>query len=290
MNSGSISQLRKEIFEGVYKTDADELHKEIRRKLDYSIPEREVDDIIILIQEYAIKITGADILKKSEDGIDQDTLEKIRDIVRRELKKYISNFITDYHRESMVRYHAGGLTTSKAVTTLINEEPVLKRLAQDDAMGMQPLRTALIPLLSYLRKGNSRFPKEKYGAFWDEHRELKISHLNELPFNNIPEQVDLLISHVHRIQTVLEDSETPSKQIPALTTSLTKTLDTINRLAVTHNRNLTKPTILFVLGRITKAISSDEELSENQNDPEIVEAVENLLLAIKPPEQKAITG
>lgn len=290
MNSRRISELRTEIFEGVYKTDTDELHKEIKRKFDYTTPDIVVNDVIELIQEYAIKITGSDILKKSEDGIDEDTMQNLKDIVRDELKKCISNFITDHHRECIVRYHAYGLTTSKAVTTLMNEDPILNRLAQDDAMGIQPLRTALIPLFSYLKKGDSRFPKGKYGVFWDEEREWKIGVCTEQQFANIPEQVDLLVNHLQRIQTVLEDSETSSKQIPALTNSLTKTLEAINRLTVTHNRNLTKPSILSVLERITKAITSDEELSENQNDPEIVEAVEKLRLAIEPPEQKAITG
>ncbi len=290
MNSGGMSKLRTEIFEGVYKTDTDELHKEIKRKFNYTTPGVVVNDVIELIQKYAIKITGSDILKQSENGIDEDTMQNLKGIVRCELKRCISNFITDHHRETMVRYHAYGLTTSKAVTTLMNEDPILNRLAQDDAMGMQPLRTTLIPLFSYLKKGDSRFPQEKYGVFWEEERAWKIGVCTEQQFSNIPEQVDLLVNHLQRIQTVLEDSETSSKQIPALTNSLTKTLDTINRLTVAHNKNLTKPTILSVLGRITKAISSDEELSENQNDPEIVEAVENLLLAIKPPEQKAITG
>ncbi len=290
MNTARISELRTEIFESVYKNETDELHKEIKRKFDYTTPDFVVNDVIELIQEYAIKITGSDILKKSEGGIDEDTMQNLRQIIRQELKKCISNFITDHHRECMVRYHAYGLTTSKAVTTLMNEDPILNRLAQDDAMGMQPLRTALIPLLSYLKKGNSRFPQGKYGVFWDEERGWKIRVCTDQQFANIPEQVDLLVSHLQRIQTVLEDSETSSKQIPALTNSLTKTLDTINRLTVSHNRNLTKPAILSVLGRITKAISLDEELSENQNDPEIVEAVEKLRLAIEPPEQKAITG
>lgn len=290
MNSGRISELRTEIFEGEYKTDTDELHKEIKRKFNHTTPDFVVNDVIELIQEYAIKITGADVLKKSENGIDEDTIQSIKEIVREELRKCISNFITDHHRETMVCYHAYGLTTSKAVTTLMNEDPILNRLAQDDAMGMQPLRTVLIPLLSYLKKGNLRFPHGKYGEFWDQERQGKIDVYADRQFTNIPEQVDILVNHLQRIQTVLEDSETSSKQIPALTNSLTKTLDTINRLTVTHNRNLTKPSILSVLERITKAISSDEELSENQNDPEIVEAVENLLLAIKPPEQKAITG
>lgn len=290
MNSNRISELRTEIFEGVYKNDTDELHKEIKRKFDYTTPDIVVNDVIRVIQEYAIKITGSDILKQSEEGIDEDTMQNLREIVQHELKKCISNFITDYHRECMVRYHACGLTTSKAVTTLMNEDPILSRLAQDDAMGMQPLRTVLIPLLSYLRKGNIRFPKEKYEWAWDDGRQFKIQELNEQPYFSIPEQMNLLTTHLQRIQTALEDSKTSSKQIPALTNSLTKTLDTINRLAVTHNRNLTKPNILSVLERITTAINSDEELTENQNDPEIVEAVEKLLLAIRPSEQKAITG
>ncbi|MCG9127315.1 hypothetical protein JT359_06890 [Candidatus Poribacteria bacterium] len=290
MNSMELAELRAEVFAGVNYTEVGKLHNEINRRFDNDAPYRIVGDVILLIQEYAIKITGADILKKSENGIDEDTIGSIKEIVREELRKYISKFIMDHHRESMVRYHACGLTTSLAVTTLMNEDKTLNRLAQDDAMGEQPLRTILIPLLSYLKKGSYRFPKNKYEWAWDEGREYRINQLTEQPFSNIPEQMDLLAAHVQRIKTLLEDSETSSKQIPALTNSLTKTLDTINRLSVTQNRNLSKPNILSVLERMTQAINSDVELSENLNGPEIVEAVEKLLLTIRPLEQKAITG
>ena len=70
-----------------------DFHYDIKRLADYGTPEGNLNEIIKRIQDYAFKITGVDVLYKSKEPIDKDMVEKTREIIRNELKLWVSYFI-----------------------------------------------------------------------------------------------------------------------------------------------------------------------------------------------------
>ena len=83
-----------------------------------------IDAVIARIQRDA-----AEHLNLSVDGdfrgITVEDLGYIREVIRDQLRQFISYFILDEHREFMVHCHARGISTTDAVTDLISENSVL---------------------------------------------------------------------------------------------------------------------------------------------------------------------
>ena len=70
-----------------------EFHHTIKRIADFGTPEGNLDEIIKRITEYVFKITGGDVLYTSKEPIDKDMVEKAREIIRNELKLWVSYLI-----------------------------------------------------------------------------------------------------------------------------------------------------------------------------------------------------
>ncbi|MDE0681573.1 MAG: hypothetical protein OXI63_01540, partial [Candidatus Poribacteria bacterium] len=117
------------------------------------------------------------------DNICRDDAEMLQDTVCEELTEVIARFISDEHREAIVRYHARGLSTTEAIATLIVEDSIMNRLAQPDALGEQKLKDLLIPRLAYLKPGTTRWPEKKYGAVWREERQQYTEEISSTPFS-----------------------------------------------------------------------------------------------------------
>ena len=135
--------------------------------------------------------------------IEQGALDQIQRTIRDILRDCISLFISDEHREFVVRCHAQGISTADAVSGLIRQDKGMNRLAYDDALGTKLLRDTLIHRLSYLKPGTARWPEKKYGSVWREARDEYKQMINDMPLTSPMEQAAMLVKHVNRINYAL---------------------------------------------------------------------------------------
>ena len=228
------------------------------------------------------------------DGIDMETIKYIKIEIRKELTKVIAGFISDEHREAIVRYHARGVPTAEAVATLIAESSVMKRLAQRDAIGEKKLKELLISRLAYLKPGTARWPEKKYGAVWREERQQYTQEINNTPFSTPAERIALLAKHAARVDHTLDNKAHSVNDLQSLTQSLTKTLESLEKLSPTDQQaamNLSTPQLPSVLERFTVALEAFQQIVYSGNPNAIVEIMEKFTLAMQlPPQQNAITG
>ena len=228
------------------------------------------------------------------DGICVETINDMKIEIRRELTKVIAGFISDEHRETIVRCHARGLSTAEAVAVLIAESSVMKRLAERDAIGEKKLKELLVSRLAYLKPGTARWPEKKYGAVWREAREQYIQEINNTPFSTPAERIALLAKHAARVNHTLNNKEHSVNDLQSLTQSLTKTLESLEKLAPTDQQasmNLSAPQLPSVLERFTVALEAFQQIAYSGNPNAIVEIMEKFTLAMQPPsQQNAITG
>lgn len=267
------------------------LHSDIKRLADFGTPEGNLDEIIKRVQDYAIKITGADDLVEAKEPIDKDMVEKTREIIREELKLWISYFILDEHREAVVRYHARGFSTSQAITNLMIEDEMMFRLSHENTMGQQGLRDILVPRMAYLKPGNPRWPEKKYGDIWRETRIQNKKELTDMPFTSAIEQITLLAKHVQRIHLALESNELPAKDIPAFTNALTKSLETIQKLSIVDQQmNFSTHKLTAIMEQLTYALVSSGKIPASGDTDVLIGAMEKLVLSLKPPEDEVLTA
>ena len=220
-------------------------------------------------------------------------LGTIRETVSEELTGWISHFISDAHREFIVHCHARGLPTAEAVSTLIQEDKTLSRLAQPDVMGTSTLRRVLVTRLAYLKPGTARWPEKKYGALWREAREQHKQDIRDSPLTSPMEQSALLAKHVDYINELLYDKNHDVKDVQALTDSLIKTVEVLQKLAAIEQQvppNDSRTQLVAVLERLTLALDTPEQFALGSDTEAFVEVLEQLTLALKASDRKAITG
>ena len=246
------------------------------------------DAVVARVQRYAVETYGA-----LEDGDFGEThsyhLKKISEIIRNELSWHVSSFISDTHREFVVRAHARGLSTSATVWELMYEDETINRLAHEDAMGGQGLRDALIPRLAYLKPGTARWPEKKYGAVWREARAAHKRVVSDIPFTSRVEQIALLAKHAERIERELDKKTHEPKDFQALTKSLTQTLESLHKLSAEEapvTEKLSPPQLVAVLERLTLAMRAPDQKVIGGEAEELVGILERMALALKPPEKK----
>ncbi len=219
------------------------------------------DAVIERLQRYAGDAI-AEAVKEDSKLANSDLVASLKKVVRNELSRYLSRFITDEHRKFIVRSHARGLPTSAAVWELMLENQTINRLAQADAMGGRELKECLILLMAYLKPGTARWPEKKYGAEWHEAREAHKQEMRNIPLTSKAEQVALLAKHAERIDRQLENKTHDAKDFQTLTKSLTQTMESLRKLSAV-----------------------DETVPENVSGPQLVGVLERLTLALKVPEQ-----
>lgn len=228
------------------------------------------------------------------DIIDYNEIELLQEDIRESLTEVIAHFISDTHREVIVRYHARGFSTTEAVATLILEDSIMKRLSQRDAIGKKQLKELLIPRLAYLKPGTTRWPEKKYGAVWREERQLYTEEINNTPFSTPAERIALLANHAERVNHTLKSKQHSVNDLQVLTESLTKTLESLEKLAPTDPQaspNVLTPQITTLLERFTVALETFQQIAYSGDPNAIVEVMEKFTLALQPPpEQNAITG
>ena len=230
-----------------------------------------------------------------DEGMDDDFgwlelygTDELREVIRDELRQYISSFISDEHREFIVRCHARGLSTSDAVWELMKTDDTMNRLAQKDAMGGSALREMLVHRLAYLKPGSARWPEKKYGSVWREAREEYRQALSDIPFTSQVEQAALLAKLAERINYELDRKVHSVKDLQMLTHSLAKTVESLRKLsAVNEPVNLSAPQLVGVLERLTLALTVPGQTAIGGEAAALVGVLERLTLALKAPAQPA---
>ena len=218
-------------------------------------------------------------------------LGTIRETVSEELTGWLSHFISDAHREFIVHCHARGLPTAEAVSTLVQEDKTLSRLAQPDVMGTSNLRRALVTRLAYLKPGTARWPEKKYGALWREAREKHKRDIRDSPLTSPMEQTALLAKHVDYINELLYDKNHDVKDVQVLTDSLIKTVEALQKLAAIEQQvppNDSRTQLVAVLERLTLALDTPEQFALDSDTEPLLEVLEQLTLALKSSDRKAI--
>ncbi|MDE0014827.1 MAG: hypothetical protein OXU51_01485 [Candidatus Poribacteria bacterium] len=228
------------------------------------------------------------------DNLDYDEIEGMQETIQNELTEVIARFISDEHREAVVRYHARGLSTTEAVETLITENSIMNRLAQRDALGEKKIKELLIPRLAYLKPGTTRWPEKKYGSVWREERQQYIQEISNTSFSTPAERIALLAKHAARVNYTLDNKEHSVNDLQSLTQSLTKTVESLEKLSPTDQQasmNLSTPQLPSVLERFTVALEAFQQIVYSGDPDAIVEIMEKFTLAMQPPsQQNAITG
>ena len=251
------------------------------------------DEVVKRVQLYAIK-AASKTCDMDIDRMHANTTSTIRNIVREELTACLSHFLSDEHRKTIVCYHARGFPTSNAVVALIAEDDTLCRFAQEDALGRQELIDILIPRFAYLKPGNPRWPERKYGKLWREEREEYRQEVMDIPFVSPIEQIALLAQNSERLIAALESNRTPVEKVPALSNSLTRTFECMQKLGLLEQPVSTAVSarqLLLVLERLTLALEASAQPIPSEDTEVIVGALEKLVAVLKtPPGQKAITA
>jgi hypothetical protein len=241
---------------------------------------------------------GVACVSQSIDGnlenVGRSGLEAIQETMRNELMHWVTDFISDRHREFVVRCHARGLSTGDAARELMNEDFPLNRLSKEDALGADLLRKILIHRLSYLKPGTARWPEKKYGNLWREEREDYVEEIVNVPLISAVEQVAALSKQSERIHNVLENETYSVKELQLLTSSLTKTLESIQKLSAVEQQestNLSGAQLVAVLERLTVALDTPEQLALSGDTDALVSVLEQLALALKDSDKpKALGG
>ena len=245
------------------------------------------DAVIERVQRYAAEASGK-TMDRDFGRIEPYTLDQIKEKIREELIGHLSSFISDVHREFIVRCHAQGLSTADAIVELMVADETINRLAREDAMGLLKLREMLIPRLAYLKPGSARWPEKKYGTVWREEREAYKQEVRDIPFTSQVEQVALLARQANRINRALETGGHSVKDMQMLTNSLVKTVEGLRKVsAVDEPVNLSAPQLIAVLERLTLALRAPEQKAIGGEAEELVGVLERLTLALRTPEHRS---
>ncbi len=251
-----------------------------------------LEAVIERLQQYAIEELHEEARANFRQYKRLDTLGAIRETISEELTGWISHFISDAHREFIVHCHARGLPTAEAVWTLVEEDKTLSRLAQPDVMGTSTLRRVLVTRLAYLKPGTARWPEKKYGALWREGREQHKRDIRDAPLTSSMEQSALLAKHADHINELLYEKNHDVKDIQALTDSLIKTVEALQKLSAVEQQvppNDSRTQLVAVLERLTLALDTPEPFALEGNTEPLLEVLERLTLALKSSDHKAIT-
>ena len=121
-----------------------------------------------------------------------------------------------------------------------------------------------------------------------------IQEINNTPFSTPAERIVLLTKHAARLNHTLDNKEHSVNHLQALTQSLTKTLESLEKLSPTDQQasmNVSTPLPPSLLERFTVALEAFQQIAYSGDPNMIVEIMEKFALAMQPPsQQNAITG
>ena len=259
-----------------------ELNEDLRELFETLSDFELADAVVLRINQYAQKSIDAGFKR----GLPQDVVQEM-------LSGVISSFISDKDRIFVVCCHAQGISTADAVWDLIERNRTMSRLAQRDALGAKRLQQILVHRLSYLKPGTARWPERKYGKVWQEVRERHKQVIRDMPLTSTVEQSALLSKYVMRIDSLIENnmemierSIITARDFPTLLNSLTKTLESLRKLTpieekVSADLSTPQPLLLTVLERLTLMIKAPEDSALSGDKDELVNALEQVVVALK---------
>lgn len=255
------ARIRREARYPEVEAELMELHKKYRTDLAelQELPPSEAvsTQIIERVMEYCQ--SHDDVITCEEIPTDYDA---ICEMIADELLEMLTYFLTDDHRKAIVRYHAQGMSTAKAVLALVKSDTVIHSLSE--AMGWQLLRQELIHRFAYLQPGSGRWPEKKYGDVWRDARAAYKAEIQDIPLSDQAEQVKVLSDHVQKVMGQLE-KDLPFDTYVALLNTLVKLVGSISKITPTPTHSQKRTDVVLVLPT-----------------PE--------LLAMLPPEQRALLG
>lgn len=196
---------------------------------------------------------------------------------------YLADFIDDTHRETIVRCHARGQSTTQAVHQLIEVDAVMSYLA--NRIDVHRLVADLVHRLAYLKPTSDRFP-QKYIPIWNEEREKMKEGLRntDLPLTSIEEWIALLSREALNLKERLEAGPYDEKTHQTLMETLMKVYDRLypdasfaRRVSTQADDMTDKTEMILVLERLIFALKSPK-----QNN------VESVLEVLAEQNQKAI--
>ena len=255
------------------------------------------DDLLLSVMERVHRFVCEEYgwsIDMDFDGTAMDEIEGAGERISEILTERISGFITDEHRSFIVRHHARGFSTSDAVSTLIQEDRTMHRLAEKDAIGEKELHDLLISRLAYLKPGTVRWPEKKYGDLWREAREAYKREMQGMPLTSPVEQMALLTKHAGRISFALDKKQYSVRDFQSLTNSLVKTLESLQKLSAVEKQaaaDASVPKVMAVLERLTLALEAPGQGIALPGDTDsLIEGLERLVLALKSSDHKRIAG
>ncbi|MCG9126615.1 hypothetical protein JT359_03335 [Candidatus Poribacteria bacterium] len=207
---------------------------EIEKMFQIQYPYRIVDKFVSAVQEYVISSILSLLKIDTIDESDEETIQLIQNLICDILTKNIAKFICNEIRKRVVQYHAMGCTTTEIVNILIEDHPAMRRLAKEDALGIQKLRRLLVQRLAYLKPGHPRWPEEKFGELWRRIRDEKNKDSKDIPLSTTGEQVNILVENVRKMQTALEKEDITPREIYLISNSITKTIQTLNKIKLSE--------------------------------------------------------
>ena len=269
-----------------------EVRSDLKHLFDTLKGDELLEAVIERLQRYAIEELPESARENFRRYKQPHMLGTIRETVSEELTGWLSYFISDAHREFIVHCHARGLSTAEAVSTLVQEDKTLSRLAQPDVIGTSTLRRELVTRLAYLKPGTARWPEKKYGTLWREAREHHKRNIRDTPLTSPMEQSALLAKHVDYINELIYYKNHDVKDVQSLTDSLIKTVEALQKLSAIEQQlppNDSRTQLVAVLERLTLALDTPEQFALGGDTDALVQVLERLTLALKPSDHKAIT-
>ena len=266
----------------------DEFKTDVRELIETLSGYELVDAVISRVNQF-VEDEVERLMAHGENPRDQYFIDGFRAIIRFELTECISHFVSDAHREFVVCAHARGLSTSAAVSELIEGDETIHRLAEGDALGHMELQRVLVLRLAYLKPGTARWPEKKYGAVWREARAAYKQAVTDYPLMTKREQAALIAKHAERIDYTLETKPLESKDFQVLTNTLMQTLERLDKLTEEKERTeeaLSHPQLFAVLERLTLALRKPDEMPIGSEAEALAGILERVALELKQPEQK----
>ena len=249
-----------------------------------------VKAVITRVQRYAAEKSG-----KSADmdyrTVDSDTLETIRETTSRILGMLASGFLSDAHKELVVRCHARGLSTSDAIWELVKQDNTIGRLAQHDAVGLEGLKITLGDKLACLKPGSPQWSEKEYGAIWDEERERHKKEMRNIPLISPTGQAALLAKHAERINDKLYSSACSPEDWQLLTDALVKTLEGLRKVSGVEQQasiDPSTPRLVQALEQLTLTLSGSNPYVMGGMMDQLVGVLERLILVLQSTQHEAV--
>lgn len=284
--------LQNALRDDVPEDGAVELRSEIRAMFDTLVGAELVEAVVARVQRHALELYR-DLYREEPDLGYGGNLKVIKDEIHKELGRWVSRFISDEHRKFIIRCHAQGMPTSAAAWELMVKDKTINRLAQKDALGTEEFRRMLIQRLAYLKPGTARWPEKKFGPVWREARDEYRRVVSDIPYTSKVEQVALLAKNADLISRKLDEPLESIQDMRALTTSLTKTVESMRKVSATErgkSASLSGPQLVAVLERLTLALKTPVQQEIGNEAVQLAGVLEGLARALKTPGQKTGEG